>query len=51
MAIIIKNILATSLLFTSYVFASDIKPVPFFRVKSESAEYSSICNSVKKILW
>lgn len=44
----IKNIIAIALLFPSYVFASDIKPVPFVGVKSESAEYSAICNSVKK---
>jgi len=46
----IKNILVTSLLFTSYVLASDIKPVPFVVVKNDSAEYSAICNSVKKYL-
>lgn len=44
----IKNILVTFLLFSSYVLASDIKPVPFVGVKSERAEYSAICNSVKK---
>ncbi|WP_231889181.1 hypothetical protein [Mangrovibacter phragmitis] len=43
-----KVIIALSILFSSYVLASDIKPVPFIGVKSESAEYSAICNSVKK---
>lgn len=43
-----KAIIALSILFSSYVLASDIKPVPFVGVKSESAEYSAICNSVKK---
>lgn len=43
-----KVILAISIFFSSYVLASDIKSVPFVGVKSESAEYSAICNSVKK---
>ncbi|AFJ46278.1 hypothetical protein [Shimwellia blattae] len=43
-----KIILAISIFFTSYILASDIKPVPFVGVKSESAEYSAICNYVKK---
>lgn len=43
-----KVILALSMLFSSYALASDIKPVPFVGVKSESAEYSAICNAVKK---
>ena len=30
------------------ILASDIKSVPFVGVKSESAEYSAIFNSVKK---
>lgn len=48
MTIMMKTILLTYFLLTSYVFASDIKPVPFVGVKSESVEYSAICNSVKK---
>ena len=43
-----KVIVVLSILFSSYVLASDIKPIPFVGVKSESAEYSAICNSVKK---
>ncbi|MFY2737630.1 hypothetical protein [Pseudocitrobacter faecalis] len=43
-----KIIIVLSILFSSYVLASDIKPIPFVGVKSESAEYSAICNSVKK---
>lgn len=43
-----KVIIALSILFSSYVIASDIKPVPFIGVKTESVEYSAICNSVKK---
>lgn len=43
-----KVIIALSILFSSYVLASNIKPVPFVSVKTESVVYSAICNSVKK---
>ena len=43
-----KLIFAISVFFTSCVLASDIKPIPLVGVKSESAEYSAICSSVKK---
>ncbi|MGP2449769.1 hypothetical protein ACTUSR_11790 [Pantoea stewartii subsp. indologenes] len=43
-----KVIVVLSILFSSYVLASDIKPISFVGVKRESAEYSAICNSVKK---
>lgn len=43
-----KLIFAISVFFTSCVLAFDIKPIPLVGVKSESAEYSAICNSVKK---
>lgn len=43
-----KVIVVLSILFSSYVLASDIKPIPFVGIKSESAEYFAICNSVKK---
>lgn len=42
------KILAMSLLFTSCILVSDIKPVSLVGTKSESAEYSVICNVVKK---
>lgn len=41
-------VIALSLLFSVGVWASDIKPVAFVGIKSESSDYNTICNALKK---